>query len=142
MAIKAIETQYKGYRFRSRTEARWAVFFDALDIKWEYEKEGYEFDDGTRYLPDFYLNDFRMFIEIKGEYPTDIEKSKARKLYKTTNCPIIILVGNPSVISYVRPKIHDERINSLINVFCDWLSHCHDARNAALGARFEFGEEG
>jgi hypothetical protein len=29
--IKAIETSYKGYRFRSRLEARWAVFFDALD---------------------------------------------------------------------------------------------------------------
>lgn len=25
--IKAIETEYKGYRFRSRLEARWAVFF-------------------------------------------------------------------------------------------------------------------
>ena len=28
--IKAIETVYNGYRFRSRLEARWAVFFDAL----------------------------------------------------------------------------------------------------------------
>lgn len=29
--VKAIDTVYKGYRFRSRLEARWAVFFDALD---------------------------------------------------------------------------------------------------------------
>ena len=28
-SIKPIETNYKGYRFRSRLEARWAVFFDA-----------------------------------------------------------------------------------------------------------------
>lgn len=27
--IKPIETRYKGCRFRSRPEARWAVFFDA-----------------------------------------------------------------------------------------------------------------
>ncbi|MCB6994492.1 hypothetical protein LI177_13475 [bacterium 210820-DFI.6.37] len=27
--LKAIQTEYKGYRFRSRLEARWAVFFDA-----------------------------------------------------------------------------------------------------------------
>ena len=33
MKIAAIETKYKGYRFRSRLEARWAVFFDALGIK-------------------------------------------------------------------------------------------------------------
>ena len=27
--IRPIETEYRGYRFRSRFEARWAVFFDA-----------------------------------------------------------------------------------------------------------------
>jgi len=39
--IKAIETVYNGYKFRSRLEARWAVFFDALGIEYEYEKEGF-----------------------------------------------------------------------------------------------------
>ena len=34
MSIKAIETRYNGYRFRSRTEARWAVFFDAFGIRY------------------------------------------------------------------------------------------------------------
>jgi hypothetical protein len=42
LGIKAKETHYNGYRFRSRLEARWAVFFDALDIKYEYEKEGFD----------------------------------------------------------------------------------------------------
>ena len=40
--IKSIETNYKGYRFRSRTEARYAIFFDELGIKWEYELEGFK----------------------------------------------------------------------------------------------------
>ena len=52
--IKAIETEYNGYRFRSRLEARWAVFFDELGIKYQYEPEGFDLD-GTLYLPDFYL---------------------------------------------------------------------------------------
>lgn len=64
--IKAIETKYKGYRFRSRLEARWAVFFDALGVRWEYEKEGFEFN-GIRYLPDFWLPDLKLWLEIKGE---------------------------------------------------------------------------
>lgn len=64
--IKAIETIYKGYRFRSRLEARWAVFFDELGIKWEYEPEGFELEDGTMYLPDFYLTDIDAYIEIKS----------------------------------------------------------------------------
>lgn len=38
--MQAIQTRYKGYHFRSRLEARWAVFFDTLGILWEYEKEG------------------------------------------------------------------------------------------------------
>jgi hypothetical protein len=51
--IKAIETKYKGYRFRSRLEARWAVFFDAMGFDWAYEPEGFVLSDCTHYLPDF-----------------------------------------------------------------------------------------
>ena len=80
--IQAIETIYKGYRFRSRLEARWAVFFDAMGVKWEYEPQGYVLDDGTAYLPDFYLHINRRmwdaepkelsgcFVEVKGEMTT------------------------------------------------------------------------
>lgn len=73
MNIKAIETHYKGYRFRSRLEARWAVFFDALGIRWTYESEGYERDwnGPLRYLPDFVIQVGsggvdRVFVEVKG----------------------------------------------------------------------------
>lgn len=52
--LKAIETVYNGYRFRSRLEARWAVFFGALRIPYEYEPEGFDLG-GLWYLPDFRL---------------------------------------------------------------------------------------
>lgn len=64
-SIKPIETLWKGYRFRSRLEARWAVFFEELGIRWEYEPQGFELSDGTRYLPDFYLPDQNLYVEIK-----------------------------------------------------------------------------
>ena len=64
--IKPIETVYNGYRFRSRLEARWAVFFDALGIEYIYEPEGFTFPDGTNYLPDFYLPKMNTFFEVKG----------------------------------------------------------------------------
>ena len=63
--IKAIETEYKGYKFRSRLEARWAVLFDQLDIRYEYEPTGFEMRNKTRYLPDFYLPDFDLYGEMK-----------------------------------------------------------------------------
>jgi len=75
MTIQPIETFYKGYRFRSRLEARWAVFFDAIGAKWEYEPEGFELADGTKYLPDFLLHGVRgrganingdIYVEVKG----------------------------------------------------------------------------
>ena len=63
--IKPIETFYNGYRFRSRLEARWAVFFDAVGIKYEYEPEGVRLSDRTIYLPDFYLPQFYCYFEVK-----------------------------------------------------------------------------
>lgn len=59
--IQAIETRYKGYRFRSRLEARWAVFFDAIGVPWRYELQGVVLQGATLfdnaetecYLPDF-----------------------------------------------------------------------------------------
>lgn len=96
MSIKAIDTVYKGYRFRSRLEARWAVFFDALGVEWEYEKAGYQFDDGTRYLPDFWLPEQHCWIEIKGEPPSKEEKLKAEKLFdESGQVPVIIFHGLP-----------------------------------------------
>jgi len=55
MALTAIQTVFKGHLFRSRLEARWAVFFDQFisgGLTWEYEPEGFNLD-GTYYLPDF-----------------------------------------------------------------------------------------
>ena len=68
--LQPIETRYKGYNFRSRLEARWAVFFDRLGLHWEYEKEGFYLPDGTMYLPDFYVQSEAgegWFIEVKGD---------------------------------------------------------------------------
>src|SRR5690606_24601982 len=62
----AIETEYAGYRFRSRLEARWAVFFDHLGVKWLYEPQGYTLRDGRRYLPDFWLPAIQVWVEVKG----------------------------------------------------------------------------
>lgn len=70
--IKPIQTEYNGYRFRSRLEARWAVFFDAMGIKYEYEPEGFEHYD-YRYLPDFYFPDFKVYGEVK---PSDEKLSE------------------------------------------------------------------
>lgn len=76
MNVRAIETVYKGYRFRSRLEARWAVFFDECGLDWQYEVEGFELPSG-RYLPDFYLPKHG-YVEIK---PPPAPTIKMPKIY-------------------------------------------------------------
>jgi hypothetical protein len=72
--IRAIETSYMGCRFRSRLEARWAVFFDALGWEWEYEKQGYTIGcyegHDLPWLPDFEIitpNGQQFYVEVKGD---------------------------------------------------------------------------
>lgn len=78
--IQAIETQFDGYSFRSRLEARWAVFMRTLGVKYEYEKEGYDLGDLGWYLPDFWLPDHNSWLEIKGQHPTSEETEKCKAL--------------------------------------------------------------
>ena len=74
--IKPIATQYAGCEFRSRLEARWAVFLDTLKIEWQYEPEGFETPAG-RYLPDFYLPEHCRWLEIKGGSFTKRDRDRA-----------------------------------------------------------------
>ena len=98
MSIKAIETVYNGYRFRSRLEARWAVFFDALGLEWEYEKEGFDLGGGQYYLPDFYLPQLGVcpsgvWVEIKGQEPTERELELASRLAAESQHEVFVLSG-------------------------------------------------
>lgn len=110
--IKSIQTRYKGYHFRSRLEARWGVFFDALGLQWEYEPEGFEMPGGVRYLPDFkvYVTDTNgdkiiYWFEVKPENhdltDSESEKINAFAQYKPSNSgaqtEFIVVDGLPDV---------------------------------------------
>lgn len=102
----AIQTVYKGYKFRSRLEARWAVFFDVLGIDWEYEVEGYALPSGEWYLPDFMVttpDGDSVFYEIKPKNTKPDSKFKEFQYmleYKqgnerNNNSAAIMLSGDP-----------------------------------------------
>lgn len=95
MTIKALPTTYKGVTYRSRTEARWAVFFDILRIEAIHEGEGFDLD-GIWYLPDFWLRESKTWFEIKGTEPTTAENEKARRLAALSGNPVVIAIGHPS----------------------------------------------
>jgi hypothetical protein len=151
----AIETNYNGYRFRSRLEARWAVFFDTLGVRYEYEREGYRLGDGTPYLCDFWLPDHGYWVEVKGETPGDRELRKALGLAQLSVRPVLLFVGTPGeeTILAVYGELPPEGVRLA------WCPHCERfdfngrgthtgfrndaldyAYRAARSARFEFGE--
>ena len=99
--MKSKQTKYKGYNFRSRTEARWAVFFDAMDIKYWYEHEDVNLKYHGRYLPDFYLPDFSggCYVEVKG-VADDHSIAKCKELALQNKTQVLFLVGPPDFRTY------------------------------------------
>lgn len=104
--MNPIETSYKGYKFKSRLEYRWAVFFDSIGVSWFYEYEGFDLGD-IWYLPDFYIPKWNCYFEAKNpslwpsndginyEQQKELEKVflKSSKLNNETKTKCIIAFG-------------------------------------------------
>jgi len=109
--IKPIETFYNGYRFRSRLEARWAVFFDEIGAKYEYEPEGFCINENIYYLPDFLLiagknaggrTPERFYVEVKGT-PTEEDGIKCSSF--SEHFPLLIVGDIPFMHGDYYPSI-------------------------------------
>ena len=122
-----IETRYAGCRFRSRLEARWAVFFDAMGIPWESEPQGFTLSDGRNYLPDFLLPQCGTWVEVKGSaerLDASLMERAARDLpvmpYEWENGPQLMILGP---IPRPQPDGHDYGWNALDR---HWGGRGHD----------------
>lgn len=121
--IKAIETRWKGYRFRSRLEARWAVFFEEIGLEWEYEPQGYHTSKGP-YLPDFFLPGVLggLWVEIKPKNggSGDDDVAKLCDVVEKTNTHATLFKGDPYDVCgsdiYDRPGVGDWSANMIIFV--------------------------
>ena len=68
MKYSGIPTTYKGVRFRSRLEARYAVFFDLVGWEWMYEPV--ELDG---WIPDFWVKFPCRHSECSGSHELYVE---------------------------------------------------------------------
>src|SRR5438552_327551 len=86
-------TWYGKNWFRSKLEAKWAVFFDQLGLSWCYEPG--EFDLGDRkYTPDFWIEDWHCYVEIKFRTEKLWPSSQLRKLCKLKpQCAVLLVTG-------------------------------------------------
>ena len=129
--VKAIETRYNGYKFRSRLEARWAVFFSAVGLDYEYEIEGFEMDD-VRYLPDFYIPSLDRWFEIKGQSMSVKEIQKCEQFCfrkDNENIKFSVLIGAPTPAMYHENNF---RILGISEFTWEWPSDLYPADTRML----------
>lgn len=103
-SVRPIETVYRGYRFRSRLEARWAVVLSCMGVRWEYEPEGFRLPSGKKYLPDFRVQcwgtrgrhdgpPFDLYIEVKGRMG-QMDAAKIREFVGDGHENPVLIVGD------------------------------------------------
>jgi hypothetical protein len=62
---RATWTVYKDIKFRSTYEAECAEIMDNYGVEWIYEPKRFKLG-WTTYMPDFYLPEFNIYLEVKG----------------------------------------------------------------------------
>jgi len=127
--MKAIPTKYGGVDFRSRLEADWAAHLDRLSIDWQYEVEGYQLSDGSWYLPDFYLPDIQVWLEVKGAHNQRVSKVEqlAADLWAESPVDLPTLYGAPMVLIAQPPQ----RVAP--GVIDEWRAYVHGVRGPGKG---------
>jgi hypothetical protein len=88
-------TKIEGRYFRSRTEGTWAAVLHAFDVPFDYEPKTFRLANSISYVPDFYIPDLSIWIEIKASVPDDAEVDKIIQLARITGCPAFIFAGLP-----------------------------------------------
>ncbi len=107
MTIEAIPSWYAGITFRSKLEADWAATLDQHHIRWEYEPETIDLPSGATYIPDFWLPDHGIWIEVKGTGVPRVEKAielgQVRACHCDGDCAChwpggeFVLIGHPPI---------------------------------------------
>jgi hypothetical protein len=95
--ITAMPHTCMGVHFKSRLEARWAIFFQTAGIEWQYEPRRFRIESVRGvYTPDFFLPGMDLWVEVKPEEQfadfvllSDFVQSSGKR--------IALLTGYPSV---------------------------------------------
>jgi hypothetical protein len=82
---------YRDVPFRSTYEVRAAQSFDRLGMRWEYEPKRFDLGGSYTYLPDFYLPDEDMYVEVKGYYGPKSAETMSRMFEAHPDVSVAIL---------------------------------------------------
>jgi len=99
-------TEYKpGIILESSFEVRTAIILDSLDIQWIKVRKGYVWDDNgktRRYIPDFYLPDYNIFLDPKNDYLIKKDKKKIDSAMLLNNIKVVVLADNQISETFIK----------------------------------------
>lgn len=136
--MQAIPTEYNGLIFRSRLEARWAMFFDQIGWAWEYEPD---ILNNIGWLPDFMLfgEQENILVEVKPFFHFDEWKTTISKINQTLlntfykNTEVLLLGG-----SLIKRKNTEVALGFLLEQIDNAIS---TSKETAIfrGSKYKFG---
>jgi hypothetical protein len=62
--------KYKGQQFDSELHARWAVFFDAIQVPWWYKQTEIDLGHVGIYRPNFWIPAWSAWVEVRQNHST------------------------------------------------------------------------
>lgn len=74
--METLAAFYGGEYFRTEREARWAVFFDALRLRWRYDRGGFSASAGGWVSPAFWLPELDRWV-IVAPWPHRVRRESA-----------------------------------------------------------------
>lgn len=94
---ECVKTHYNGIIFRSSLEARWAVFFDNYGIDYEYLLEAIVLNNGSRYLPDFFIRSMGIYADVKLDKGYSLSELKIIEAF-ALDCDnnLLLIMGFPT----------------------------------------------
>jgi|tagenome__1003787_1003787.scaffolds.fasta_scaffold20461672_1 hypothetical protein len=104
---RSVPTYYDvtGTWYRSKLEAQWAVFFHHLGVTATYEPKRFDTTIGN-YTPDFWIGEWKMWIEIKPCRPDRFEAGRntlrklARIINRNKHRRALVIWGKPAFSEY------------------------------------------
>jgi len=122
--MSSIITYYNDLRFRSRIEAKWACFFDLLNLDWKYEPQ-----DLIGYIPDFIV-DSCLLVEIKGDCKSiDNLQKYTSKIIKSGWLGPWLLCGDHYLIQLGQQLVLPPDAKQLWNQACNETQWFPDKKN-------------
>lgn len=120
--------EYKGNNFRSKLAAKWAVFFDAMGIIYEYEPECIELSETLKFIPTFKIKVYTPNYDKYVDYYVKVTKNpldeyQMEQIYSLVRMKkesLLLLEGPPDLVHYLEYFPCDViRVESVSVVFDD-----------------------